>query len=640
MAIGLNAGSGPASHGPDPTSPGPVTRPLGTFTGALPLTLLIACAPDNPGPGSFADGCTLNTAAVCEDCLELEHQFQIGSVAGPGFISGRGGEDQIVRDGAGNYWISQREHMNVYGPGGEFIRTVGREGEGPMEFQYARPFHADAAGHIHILDHPNLRVSVVTPDFELVDEKPISGQQINDMIAIDDGALYVMQMWNSDPANPGQPIHIVDGRDVVSSFGQEYGRGDDPSDFNPLETRYLAAAPDGAVMVAHREEYVIEAWSRDGRLLGSLTGPDLDNAPFQPGDVTPENPLPNYLSDMLVDASGRVWISMWLRRPDWVENSVEDPQGGLMPIDMNVLNWFRGRIDLVDVETCTLLASHEQDAFFVDFMENGLVADVEFSPVGVPLINIRRIELRGAARVLDGGAQDLGVEDPVEAKHPAEAAELAEGAVETDGPAEDGAPAAEESPAVDETGVADRPPITGWTVGLDVDEGDLRDTVSYAWSPGAEAPEPLGQADGDFRSGILYRCLDAQEREFGNVDVPIRVTFGAPPRLVGGEELEPGGASARLEVSTHWAGETVVMNAYVVPRGWWIYLEQEDAADRESGESSHAEFLRRLLESGSTGPDIVMMELDWEGVGPVSWTYSLEGAANAILEAGRPCGVG
>ena len=239
MAIGLNAvdrlsaGSGPASHRP---APAPV------ILGALPLTLLIACAPDNPGTGAFADGCTLNTAAVCGDCLELEHQFQIGSVAGPGFISGRGGEDQIVRDGAGNYWISQREHMNVYGPGGEFIRTVGREGEGPMEFQYARPFHADAAGHIHIWDHLNLRVSVVTPDFELVDEKPISGQQINDMIAIDDGAFYAMQMWIGDPANPGQPIHIVDGRDVVSSFGEEYGPGDDPSDFNALETRYLVGA--------------------------------------------------------------------------------------------------------------------------------------------------------------------------------------------------------------------------------------------------------------------------------------------------------------------------------------------------------------------------------------------------------------
>lgn len=63
-----------------------------------------------------------------------------------------------------------------------------------------------------------------------------------------------------------------------------------------------------------------------------------------------------------------------------MENSEEDPDGGLMPIDMNVLNWLRGRIDVVDVETCTLLASHEQDAFFVDFVEDGMIAEVEFRP--------------------------------------------------------------------------------------------------------------------------------------------------------------------------------------------------------------------------------------------------------------------
>lgn len=181
---------------------------------------------------------------------------------------------------------------------------------------------------------------------------------------------------------------------------------------------------------------------------------------------------------------------------------------------------------------------------------------------------------------------------------------------------------------------------SGWTVELDIDEGDLRDTTRVARSPWAEEPAALGPSDADLRSRILYRCLDAQEREIGNVDVPLRVTFGAPPRLAGGEELQLGGASQRLEVSTHWGDETVGMNAYAVPRGWFIYLEQEDGAERDTGESSHAEFLRRLLASGSTADHAVEIELDWEGVGPVRYTFSLEGAADAIREAGRPCGVG
>ncbi len=598
-----------------------MSKPVACLRSATPLALLLACAPEDAGPpASFAEGCVLNTAGVCDDCLVVEHEFRIGSVAGPGFVSGRGGEDQIVRDGSGNFWLGQRENMNVYGPGGEFIRTVGREGEGPMEFQYAYPFHADSAGNVHVWDPLNLRVTIVSPDFALVDERPLAGRQINDMMAIDDGALYVMQTWSSDPANPGQPLHIVDGREVLVSFGAEYGPGDDPTGYNPLDERYAAAAPDGSILAAHREEYRIEAWSRDGRLLGSLTGPDLENTPFEPGSVTPENPLPNHLSDMHVDASGRAWVSLWLRRPDWVENSEEDPDGGLMPIGMDILNWFRSRIDLIDVETCTLLASHDQDAFFMDFMEDGLFADVEFSPEGVPLINVKRIGLRGEAGGPDGDAPRMGAAEPVEVPEAAPRGELAE------------APNGTGTPAPPDTSAAG----PGWTVELDIDEEDLRDTTRYAWSPWAEEPASLGSSDADLRSRILYRCLDAQEREIGNVDQPLRVRFGAPPRLAGGEELEPGGASERLAVSTHWGDETVEMNAYAVPRGWFIYLEYEDAAERE-GESSHAEFLRRLLESGSTGPGAMVMRMAWEDVGPVSYTYSLEGAADAIREAGRPC---
>ncbi|MCY4573896.1 MAG: hypothetical protein OXF01_13965 [Gemmatimonadetes bacterium] len=587
-----------------------MSNPAPYHWSAIPLLLVIACAPEDSEPAaSFAEGCVLNTATVCEDCLVLEHEFQIGSVAGPGFISGRGGEDQIVRDGSGNYWLGQREHMNVYDPDGEFIRTVGRKGEGPMEFERAYPFHADAGGHVHIWDPHNLRVTIIAPDFALVDEKPLSGRQINDMMAIDDGSLYVMQTWSSDPANPGQPLHIVDGQEVLVSFGAEYGPGDDPSDFNPLDERYAAVAPNGSIMVAHREEYRIEAWSRDGQLLGSLTGPDLENTAFEPGEVTAENPLPNFLTDLHVDASGRVWVSQLVRRPDWVERSEEDPQGGLMPAGMDILNWFRSRIDLVDVETCTLLASHEQDPFFLDFVEDGLIADVEFSPAGAPLVNLKRIGLRGEAGAPDGDTQRMSAVEPVEA------------------------PEATAGVGFGETNAS------GWTVLLDIDEGDLRDTVRYALSPWVEEPEPLGQADGDFRSRIYYTCLDAQERELGgvHVDWPLTVFFGAPPRLAGGEELEPGGLSERLEVSTHWGGEMVEMNVYAVPRGRRIILEHEDAAERETGDSSHAEFLRRLLESGSAGPDVMVIEMDWEDVGPVSYTYSLEGAADAIREAGRPC---
>ena len=501
----------------------------------------LACAPDDSQPAaSFAEGCVLNTADACDDCLELEGVFRIGSVDGPGFISGRGGEDQIVRDGAGNFWLGQRDYMNVYGPDGAFIRSVGSQGEGPMEFERAYPFHADAAGNVHVWDPHNLRVSIISPAFELVDERPITGQQINDMMALDDGDLYVMQTWSRDPANPGQPLHIVDGRDVLVSFGAEYGPGDDPLGFNPVDERYAAITPDGSIMVAHQREYRIEAWSRDGRLLGSLAGPDLGSTQFEPGEVTPDNPLPNQLVDLHVDASGRVWVSRLDRRADWVDRSEEDPQGGLMPVDMDILNWFRTRIDLIDVETCTMLASHVQDPFFLDFVEDGLVSDVEFTPEGAPLVNLKRIGMRDGA-----------------------------GAPEDDPPAQASAPAEEMAAVAEES-------ATGWRVDLNVDHP--RDTMGNAWSPYAPAPEALSGAQDDFSATIRYLCLNARERELGNV-APVMILFQTAPRLVmaeGGQAGEYG--QIPLELRANWGGEEVAFNAFYSRR---VSFEQEDGAGRE-----------------------------------------------------------
>ncbi|MYI07154.1 MAG: hypothetical protein F4059_07535 [Gemmatimonadetes bacterium] len=92
-----------------------------------------------------------------------------------------------------------------------------------------------------------------------------------------------------------------------------------------------------------------------------------------------------------------------------------------------------------------------------------------------------------------------------------------------------------------------------------------------------------------------------------------------------------------MELRANWGGEEVAFNAFYSRR---VSFEQEDGAGRETGESSHEEFVRRLLESASTADDAVEIELDWEEVGTVRYTFSLEGAADAVREAGRPCGVG
>ena len=157
-----------------------------------------------------------------------------------------------------------------------------------------------------------------------------------------------------------------------------------------------------------------------------------------------------------------------------------------------------------------------------------------------------------------------------------------------------------------------------------------------AWSPVAGVPEELADADGDFSSSIRYMCLS----DSGGVSFRLQsasIQFEAEPRPVMMGGVQDGERPIPLEVRTTWNGRGVTLQAHVVRDA--ILFAQTDAADRATRRSSSAEFIRRLLRSGSTGTGAVEIELDWEEVGPVSYTFSLEGAAAAVREAGRPCGV-
>ena len=206
-----------------------------------------------------------------------------------------------------------------------------------------------------------------------------------------------------------------------------------------------------------------------------------------------------------------------------------------------------------------------------------------------------------------------------------------------------GAPAAEKSPTVDETRVVGGPLTTGWTVELDVDEGDHRDTVSYAWSPWAEEPEPASPGGRGLPQQDLIqmpRCPGKGDRQCGRTH---QGGFrGAAPSCIRGGAGALRGLRAPGGLHSHWDGETVVMNAGS-RASCLVDLPGTGACRRQRIGRKLARRVpeAKLVESGSTRDrccdDGLGMGGCWTGrAGPIL----CEGAANAILEAGRPCGVG
>ena len=303
----------------------------------------------------------------------------------------------VVRDHRSHYWVGQGDWINIYDPGGAFVTTVGRRGEGPLEFQRAWPFHVDGAGRIHVQDILNLRVSVINEDGTLHDEKRLPTPRINDLVAVADGEQYVIQSWIQTPELLGFPIHVVDDGQIQASFGLDSAVGREMEDLTT--GRHLAADVHGNVFVAHRYDYFIEVWSRDGSRLGGLEGlPALDDG-LRTGtrQYNWDNPPWHSIQDIHVDADGLLWVLLSYRRPDWRDNMVElalpDGTLSLVPVDMDPTRLLRSRIDVVDLKTCAMIGSQWRDELLIGFLEDGTISGGEVSRVGVPFINIWKVDL-------------------------------------------------------------------------------------------------------------------------------------------------------------------------------------------------------------------------------------------------------
>ena len=373
--------------------------------------LCVACDPGRgqsgagAGTGSFALGtCEVPAVADCEGCLEFDLARRLGETdEHPGYLVGASGMLRVAQDPLGRYWIGQGDELKVFDADGTFVETVGRGGEGPLEFSDVRPIGADSNGRVHVLDSGNKRVTVLNEDFSLADETVVPGGFVRDMVVLSPesstSGRYVFQTWISSLNQIGLALHRLsaDGQ-IVSSFGPRPTSASGP--LTPmLMERELALHSMGTVFSANRLAYVIEAWASDNSRAGKLSGPDLDDGSRrEPGPWTLDNPPSNILRDIHVDRDGRVWVMLSYRRPNWEDLVIEKtrptgqvyleyPEGGPGSL-------FRTRVKMIDVQACAVRASgwfdHPSIGYFLlhDEGETPSVTGLAYNPLGEPFVEV------------------------------------------------------------------------------------------------------------------------------------------------------------------------------------------------------------------------------------------------------------
>lgn len=251
---------------------------------ALPLALALVATLPAYGKTVEKDGVQqiMNPAEsrAKAETLELEELWRVG-----------GDDDEVlfgvitdvIADKDGNFYLldAQLNEIQVYAPDGEYLRTIGREGEGPGEFRGAFNLMMLPSGNIGVLQAFPSKIVGLTPDGEPADAFTLP--------ATEDAGFKVLFMAQ----NAGEDLGIVYGFNqpseagftqvsVLSLFDSTAGNerrlhsqasGMDAANPVIAETEWdsfrnrWAAGPDGRVYAAVEfGQYSINVWNPDGKL--------------------------------------------------------------------------------------------------------------------------------------------------------------------------------------------------------------------------------------------------------------------------------------------------------------------------------------------------------------------------------------
>ncbi|MCY3705143.1 MAG: hypothetical protein OXH08_06495 [Gammaproteobacteria bacterium] len=331
--------------------------------------------------------------SLCLDCIALEHVVTMGDTLGPGFLQE---SYHMVRDSVGNYWHGQYEEIKMFNADGAFLQTIGRAGEGPMEFSNAAPLYTDAEGRVHVIDSNNTRRTVIDRNFALSDEALLPGF-VRQAAPLASGDLWVVNMWHTTPAAIGMPLHILEDDSLIASF---HGVADVEAGAQSELTSWRILTVDSAdrIFASPTDRYVVEVWDSAGRRLTGFAGPTLNELPRRPGGVTRTNPWRNSMRALHVDRSDRLWVVSWQRRADWLNAMEErvrangDVSLAIKP-DLDLSAVLDSHIDVIDLRSATVVARARMNELVIGFLDDETFWAGEYGPLGEPLISVWRLAL-------------------------------------------------------------------------------------------------------------------------------------------------------------------------------------------------------------------------------------------------------
>lgn len=367
-------------------------RTVPAWTGIITLAALTCLSAVEASPQQNASRTEL-TGPECEACeIVAVPVLTFGDADGPGMLEAD--YNVVSLDRRGRYFVTggPSPYFWVFDSSGEATR-LGRRGEGPGEFTLITGLAIDETDSVFVTDPMRVRVSVYTPDLEFARTFPLSFRPDGPQLLLGEWLLVNTPFRRGDLV--GVPFHVLDrSGSMTRSFGSVGGGADLTIDRYTRDGRVLARSDTTSFWAARTNQYLIERWTVDGRLLETL---HREPPWFQvwwesPADAdTP--PVPRIIA--MEQVGDTLWVLTSVAGEEW--RSGVEPDGDFYRVTDRDL--YRNTVvEAIELTRGVVIACQRMPLRFSDLLEGGLAVRNDTDEVGNPVVSVYRLEIRGPSR--------------------------------------------------------------------------------------------------------------------------------------------------------------------------------------------------------------------------------------------------
>ena len=231
--------------------------------------------------------------------------------------------------------------IKIYTTGSEYVRTVGREGEGPGELRLPNSFDFYPDGRLLITDAHH--ISCFNQEYAFIGRMNIHGSIPNEIVAVGDSSFVLER--NAPQVNDGEPTfcYVIERWDwgaaeasveycrICIPFGVPSNNSLDKSEYGDLQH---CVSVDGRVFYSKysTEEFIVDGFEPTGMHYLHLEDRSYTRVPKSESEIQREidsdneyysyitgrnssiemrpDPFKEAISDMFVDEEERLWLAL------------------------------------------------------------------------------------------------------------------------------------------------------------------------------------------------------------------------------------------------------------------------------------------------------------------------------------------